>query len=275
MFGRLGPDLKAFAKPRDVPPRFHEISTLKGQDQVRTKVFAPRTTSQAHAKSLDRLARVGVAASSYSHHLIGAARMELADCRGFEEVDSRMTNRLDAMDSFLDAAEFVARDVSGIFVAADVNQTLQKRDVLLGTLDQTYSRHTTGLRSSDLPNLNILPGVDSVLASSGADVTRALLKKVTQTADGRPARDSYKKTPFQGKGKSDSSSRYQADNSSFRFADRRDDRGRRDDYASRGRGRGRGDYRPQAQSSYGYDDKRQPQQQQQQQSRGRGRGRGK
>jgi hypothetical protein len=95
------------------------------------------------------------------------------------------------MDSFLDAAEFVARDVSGIFVAQDVNQTLQKRDVLLGTFDQTYSRRSTDLRSSGLLNLDVFPGVGSVLTGSGADVTRAFLKKVTQTSDGRPARVSY------------------------------------------------------------------------------------
>jgi hypothetical protein len=272
MFGRLGPDFKALAKPREFPPRFHEISTLKGQEQVKTKTFAPRTSSQAHVKSLDRLARVGVAASSYSHHLIAATRMELADCRAIEGESSRLSNRLDAMDSYLDAAEFVARDVSGIFVTQDVNQTLQRRDVLLGTLDQTYSRHSTALRSADLLNLDVLPGVESVLNDSGADVTRALLKRVAQTPDGRPARESYKsnKKPFQqDRGRSDQSSRYQSD-SSWRFADsRRDDR--RDDYRPRGRGRGRGDNRPRGQSSYNNDDRRQqPQQRQQQQQQQRG-----
>jgi hypothetical protein len=175
------------------------------------------------------------------------------------------------MDSFLDAADFVARDVSGIFVAQDVNLTLQKRDVLLGTLDSTYSRHATDLRSSDFVSSDILPGVGSVLTDSGADVTRALLKKVTQTPDGRPARDSYSsKKPFQERGKADkSSSRSQYDRS-FRFDDRRqDDRGRRDEYRPRGRGRGHGDNRQQ--SSYNNDDRRQQPQQQRQQQQQRGR----
>jgi hypothetical protein len=269
MFGRLGPDLKAFTKSREFPPRFHELSTLKGQDQVKSKVFAARSTSQAQIKSSDRLARVGVAASSYSHHLIGAARMELADCRSIEGDNSRLTDRLDAMDSFLNAADFVARDVSGIFVAQDVNQTLRKRDTLLGTLDLTYSRHSTALRSADLMNADLLPGVASVLTDSGTDLTRALLKKVTQNPDGRPARESFKKKSFPDKGKSDySSSRYRSDYSSYRYDDRRRD-DRRDDNRSRGRGRGRGrgDNRPRGQSSYNTNN--QPQQQQHQQQRGR------
>jgi hypothetical protein len=277
MFGRLGPDLKAMAKPRDYPPRFNEISTLKGQEQVKTKVFAPRMTSQVHMKASDRLARIGVAAASYSHHFVGAARMELAEIRAIEGKQSRLTDRLDSLDTFLDAAEFVARDVSGIFVTQDVNQTLQKRDVLLGTLDSTYNRHSTGLRSSDLLSPDVLPGVGSVLTDSGADVTRALLKKVTQTPDGRPARDSYSsfKKPFREQGRSD---RSKSDNSSFRFADRRDDR--RDEYRPRGGrgGRGRGDNRPRGQSNNNnsnsnYDDRRQPQQRQQQQYQQQQRGR--
>jgi hypothetical protein len=108
VFGRQGPDYKAMTKPREFPPRFHEISTLKDQDQVKSKISAQRSLSQAQIKSSDRLARVGVAASSYSHHLLQAARLELADCRNIEGENSRLTNRLDAMVSFLDAAVFVA-----------------------------------------------------------------------------------------------------------------------------------------------------------------------
>lgn len=189
LYCKQGRNASFVSKPREIPPKFIEISSLKTQDDVKRVAASISKNSVTGLRAMEHTVRVGVAAQSYVHHFTDAALAELKDMRNIAHSSTippaqqveKLTHYLDAQWHFLDQLKSCAKDVTGCLVAIDTNCTLRKRDALLDTLLPTYRRHYNDMRSANLSHLDLLPSTEEVIRSSSDDVGRAMLKTLLTT----------------------------------------------------------------------------------------------
>ena len=75
--GKLYPaseDAAFMAEPREHPPRFEKVSSLKNTDQVKKLRKAPVHLSPGISRNIETSTRVALSASSYNNHFIAGAR---------------------------------------------------------------------------------------------------------------------------------------------------------------------------------------------------------
>ena len=172
-----GEDAPFLADPREPPPRFEKVSSIKDQDQAKKMRKAPVLLSAGISRNVETSTRVAMAATSYGNHFLGGARQLINDViTDVNDIVTRSDNRssrelidqvkvqkpkivenLKRLYTLIEASEMTAQDTVGALISLDANLALAQRDKFLDKMSPHMSYAKEQLRHASLNSAVLMP----------------------------------------------------------------------------------------------------------------------